>query len=100
MGITTNSGTEIANSNPTLITTNVEGTTTAFNTLTISAIACGETHTMFLNNNDKVYSCGYNYKGQLGIATNSGTETANPTPSIVDTLPLSSIYGSGLYTVS
>ena len=75
--------------------------------LTISAIACGGAHTIFLNNNGKVYSCGNNEYGQLGIATNSGTTNPNPTPTqITDGIGtliigvLKYIYGIGLYTVS
>jgi alpha-tubulin suppressor-like RCC1 family protein len=103
LGHNVNLGNSVSNHPyPTLITTNIAGTSTPFNTLTISAIArgSGASHTMFLRNNGKVYCCGGNYYGQLGISTNSGTNTTNPSPSIVDTFPLSTIYGPGLYTVS
>jgi hypothetical protein len=81
---------------PGLVTQNIAGTSTAFNTLTIAAIAGGGSHTVFLTNDGKVYSCGNNTNGQLGL----GNTTSTTVPSIVNTFPSSSIYGSGLYTVS
>ena len=49
------------------------------------SIAAGYSHTMFLTNNGKVYSCGYNGSGQLGITNNSGTETATSNPTLIIT---------------
>ncbi len=85
LGIATNSGIYTTNPNPTLITTNIAGTSTPFNTLTISAIACGKSHSLFITNDGKVYCCGRNYYGQLGITTNSETGTANPQPTLIST---------------
>jgi alpha-tubulin suppressor-like RCC1 family protein len=39
--------------------------------LNIVAIACGSAHSLFLTNTGVVYSCGYNYYGQLGLSDNN-----------------------------
>lgn len=37
------------------------------NLINIISIACGQNHSLFLNNNGKVYCCGSNEEGQLGF---------------------------------
>jgi alpha-tubulin suppressor-like RCC1 family protein len=70
---------------------------TALDSLTISAIACGSAHTVFITNNNKVYACGYNIYGQLGLGNTTESYT---TPFIMPYSTSSTIYGSGLYTIS
>jgi alpha-tubulin suppressor-like RCC1 family protein len=70
---------------------------TALDSLTISAIACGSAHTVFITNNNKVYACGYNFYGQLGLGNTTESYT---TPFIMPYSTSSTIYGSGLYTIS
>jgi alpha-tubulin suppressor-like RCC1 family protein len=43
----------------------------------ITQIAAGSNHSLFLNSSNQVYSCGYNYNGELGrvVATGSPTKT-------------------------
>ena len=92
LGNSINNGTENANPTPTLITTTtVGGTPTPFNNLTISAIAGRDRHSVFLTNDGKVYVCGRNLYGQLGISTNSATETVNPIPTLITTTTIGGI---------
>src|SRR5690349_1133863 len=37
----------------------------------VTAVAGGYYHTLLLKNNGTVWTCGYNYDGQLGIGTNT-----------------------------
>ena len=47
---------------------------------TIVAVAAGESHALALDDAGQVYAWGSNRRGQLGHATNAGTETPNVTP--------------------
>jgi len=77
---------------PTLIATTVG----SFNTLTISAIFSGASHSLFITNYGKVYTCGRNIEGQLGIGDNANKNI----PTIIPTFNNTTIYGSGGYQVS
>jgi len=52
-----------------------------------SKITAGGSHSCAVENDGDVYCWGDNYAGQLGNSTNTGTNTANPTPAKV-TLPV------------
>lgn len=49
-------------------------------------VASGSDHTLAVTSTGQLYAFGENDYGQLGIGTNSGTTTPNPTPALV-TLP-------------
>jgi alpha-tubulin suppressor-like RCC1 family protein len=70
LGNSTNSGTNTANATPLQVT----GITNAVQ------VACSRHHTTILCSDRTVKSVGYNYYGQLGNSTNSGSSTANATP--------------------
>ena len=48
----------------------------------IKQVACGKEHTIFLAEDGKVYSCGNNEYGQLGLG-NSGISTSRDTPTLI-----------------
>ena len=54
----------------------------------IVSIKCGGTHTMFLTNNGKVYGCGNNTNGELGLGN---MEIGPLTPTLVDTSPINTL---------
>ena len=72
LGNTTNNGTDNANPTPTLIS--VGGGKT------VSDMACGYCQSLVVCTDGTLYSFGWNYYGEMGTSTNSGSFTANPTP--------------------
>ncbi|MFT4186036.1 MAG: hypothetical protein QM613_02240, partial [Micrococcaceae bacterium] len=74
LGTTTNSGTATATPTPTLLDSGSTGWT---------AVAAGLYHSLGIKNG-QLYAWGYNYYGQLGTTTNSGTTTPNPTLTLLD----------------
>ena len=76
LGTTTNVETSNANPTPSLVA--LPGAIGA-----PVQIAAGASHTLVVTSSGQLYSFGRNLFGQLGIATNSETNNANPTPSLV-----------------
>jgi alpha-tubulin suppressor-like RCC1 family protein/uncharacterized protein YegP (UPF0339 family) len=68
----------------------------SFNLNTIISISGGYSHSIFLSNTSKAWSCGLNTNGQLAI--NNTTQQNLPTSLVY--FGIVSFYGSGLYTVS
>lgn len=64
-----------------IILTQVVSTTGSGNLSGINSIKCGDNHSVFLNLNGNVYSCGLNSSGQLGI--NNTTNQNKPTQVIL-----------------
>jgi hypothetical protein len=46
-------------------------------------VAAGQAHSLAVTSTGQLYAFGYNYQGQLGSATSSGTGSPNPTPALV-----------------
>jgi len=76
LGRATNSGT--TNPNPTPTPVSLPGATGP-----VVQIAAGGSHSLALTATGQLYAFGYNFYGQLGSATNSGTVKPNPTPTPV-----------------
>jgi alpha-tubulin suppressor-like RCC1 family protein len=76
LGITTNSGT--ANANPTPMLVALPGQIG-----TVTEIAAGAYYSLAVTSSGQLYAFGDNLYGELGSATNSGTGTPNPTPTLV-----------------
>ncbi len=72
---------EFARANPTPTLVTLPGATGS-----VTQIAAGNSQSLAATSTGQLYAFGGNNYGQLGIATNSGTGTANPTPTPV-TLP-------------
>ncbi len=77
LGTTTNNGTTTANPTPTPVPGLIHAT----------QLALGYLYSCALTDHRTVTCWGNNHYGQLGTATNNGTDTANPTPTPVPGLP-------------
>ena len=71
---------------PTLIRTYYDSIFASHNydMITITEISGGQNHSLFLTSDGRVYSCGHNYKGQLGLGT-SGDDSDKSTPTLIKT---------------
>ena len=49
----------------------------------VTQVAAGDNHSLAVTASGELYAFGYNDFGELGSATNSGTGTPNPTPTLV-----------------
>ena len=47
----------------------------------VKQISCGNNHTFIVKNDDTIWSCGYNYYGQLGLGTSDSHDTFVQVPS-------------------
>ncbi len=79
LGLETNSGTGVPNPTPARIT--LPGASGP-----VTQVAAGADHSLALTSTGQLYAFGENEYGQLGSATNNGTESPNQTPTIL-TLP-------------
>jgi hypothetical protein len=76
LGSATNNGTPNPNPTPTLVGLPGQNGT-------VTQIAAGANHSLALTSSGQLYAFGYNFSGELGVATNSGTPTPTPTPTLV-----------------
>ena len=51
------------------------------NTDNVKQISCGNNHTFIVKNDGSIWSCGYNYYGQLGLGTSDSHDTFVQVPS-------------------
>lgn len=79
LGNATNNHSATPNPTPTLVT--LPGASGG-----VSEVAAGTYNSLAVTASGQLYSFGYNYYGELGSTTNSGTTNPNPTPTLV-TLP-------------
>jgi alpha-tubulin suppressor-like RCC1 family protein len=76
LGIPTNSGTDTPNPTPTLVS--LPGASGP-----VTQVAAGGYHSLVVTSTGQLYAFGNNDEGQLGVSTDSGAETPNPTPTLV-----------------
>ena len=76
LGSTTNSGTGNPNPTPTLVTLPGE-------VGRVTQVAAGGDHSLAVTASGQLYAFGINAFGQLGSSANSGTDSPNPTPTLV-----------------
>jgi len=76
LGIATNSGSDLPNPTPTLVT--LPGQDGA-----VTQVAAGGGYSLALTATDQLYGFGNNDSGELGSTVNNGTFNANPTPTLV-----------------
>jgi alpha-tubulin suppressor-like RCC1 family protein len=76
LGSATNNGSDTANPTPTLVS--LPGATGP-----VVQVAAGVDHGLAVTSTGQLYAFGDNYYGELGNATNNGSDTANPTPTLV-----------------
>jgi alpha-tubulin suppressor-like RCC1 family protein len=80
LGSNTNNGTATANPTPTLVTLPGE-------IGPVTQVAAGTDHSLAVTASGQLYAFGINVFGQLGSATNNGTDNPNPTPTLVRLAP-------------
>ena len=76
LGRAANSGTALGNPFPALVS--LPGATGP-----VTQVAAGSAHALALTSSDQLYAFGSNRHGQLGNATNGGTDNPNPVPALV-----------------
>jgi alpha-tubulin suppressor-like RCC1 family protein len=76
LGSATNNGT--GNPNPTPALVSLAGATGP-----VVQVAAGQEHSLAVTSTGQLYAFGWNRFGQLGSATNNGTDNPNPTPALV-----------------